>query len=123
MTVILNLILVSAVVILGYYASKLFFYMKLGRLEKGWRLVAQGAFILCGGFLFGTLQDLSKYGSGYYFNFDYVGTSLSIFGIVLMSFGLRSQYRVWSLRDVNSKSKLKLKEFENSEEHATKINP
>jgi nicotinamide riboside transporter PnuC len=81
---------------LGYYAAKIFFHMRLGRLENGWKMMTSGIISLCFGFVFLTFQHLVPRESNLYFYLDSVGTILSIIGIVLMMLGLRSHYLVWT---------------------------
>ena len=104
LVIILDIIAIGATGGLAYYASRLFFHMRSGRFEKGWRLVTEGVVLLCAGFIFITIQDLSGSSSPYYFYFDYVGTALCVIGIIIMSIGLRSQYRVWTLKERQSLS-------------------
>jgi hypothetical protein len=94
----LNLATVVATIGLGYYAAKIFFHMKLGRLEKGWKRVTQGIILLCFGFLFLTFQHMIPRDSNLYFSLDSIGTILSVVGIVIMMMGLRSHYLVWTRR-------------------------
>jgi len=92
----LDLVTVLATIGLGYYATKIFFHMRLGRLEKGWKMMTMGIISLCFGFLFLTFQHIIPRESNLYFSLDSVGTILSVIGIVLMMFGLRSHYLVWT---------------------------
>jgi hypothetical protein len=96
--VILNLLTLAATICLGYYAAKIFFYMRLGRLERGWKLVTGGAICLSFAFLSMTLQHLFSKISPPYFYLDAFGLTLSIAGIILMALGLRSHYFVWTRR-------------------------
>lgn len=99
----LNLIMVLATMCLGYFAAKIFFYMRLGRLENGWKLVTGGAVCLCIAFLFLAFQHLFSAHSNLYFYLDGVGMSFSIGGIFLMVLGLRSHYLVWT-RKINNRA-------------------
>lgn len=99
----LNLVTVLATICLGYFAAKIFLYMRLGRLENGWKLVTGGAVCLCIAFLFLAFQHLFSVHSNLYFYLDAVGMSFSIGGIFLMVLGLRSHYLVWT-RKINSRT-------------------
>lgn len=88
--------LVIATVGLAYYAAMIFFHMRNGRLEKGWKLVVVGIICLCISFLFFTFQHVVSRISVLYFYLDTLGTILAIAGIVLMFFGLRFHYHVWT---------------------------
>lgn len=101
--IILNLVMLVTTICLGYYAAKIFFFMRLGRLERGWKLVTGGAICLSFSFLSLTVQHLFSGVSSPYFDLDAVGMTLSIAGIILMVLGLRSHYFVWTRR-VNSRT-------------------
>jgi hypothetical protein len=94
----LNLITLVVTICLGYFAAKIFFYMRLGRLERGWKLVTGGAVCLSFAFLSLAIQHLFGRLSNPYFYLDAVGMTLSIAGILLMVLGLRSHYMVWTRR-------------------------
>jgi hypothetical protein len=83
---------------LGYYALRMFFLTRLSRLEKGWGLIITGGFACSVGFFVLTLQDLTAaYSLGYMLT-DYLGTSFSALGFLLLMLGVRSHYSVWSLK-------------------------
>ena len=96
--IILNLVTLVATICLGYYAAKIFFFMRLGRLERGWKLVTGGAVCLSFAFLSLTFQHLFSRPADISFYFDAFGMSLSIAGIILMVLGLRSHLAVWTRR-------------------------
>lgn len=96
--IILNLATLVATICLGYYAAKIFFFMRLGRLERGWKLVTGGAVCLSFAFLSLTFQHLFSRPPNLSFSFDVFGMSLSIAGIILMVLGLRSHLGVWTRR-------------------------
>ena len=83
---------------LGYYAVRMFFLTRLSRLEKGWGLIITGGFACSMGFFVLTLQDLTTAYSLSYMLTDYLGTSLSGIGFLLLMLGVRSHYDVWSLK-------------------------
>jgi protein-S-isoprenylcysteine O-methyltransferase Ste14 len=115
--VILNLIVLVATICLGYYAAKIFFYMRLGRLERGWMLVTGGAIFLSFAFLSLAIQHLFSRNSNYFFYFDAFGMTLSIAGIILMVLGLRSHYQVWTRRvDSRAPKPILVKERRSTEE-------
>jgi hypothetical protein len=95
----LNLATVCATIFLGYYAAKIFFHMRLGRLERGWKMVTGGAISLSFAFLSLALEHFFPRTSNLYFYFEAVGMSFSIAGIVLMVMGLRSHYLVWTRKE------------------------
>jgi len=94
--IILNLVTLVATIFLGYYAAKIFFYMRLGRLERGWKLVTGGAICLSFAFLALAIQHIFSRQSNLYFYLDGIGMLFSIAGIILMVLGLRSHYMVWT---------------------------
>jgi hypothetical protein len=95
----MDLISVFPAIGLGYYAVRMFFLTRLGRLEKGWSLIVGGGFACSVGFCFLAVQDLMRaYSIGYTVT-DYIGTSLSAFGFLLVMLGVRSHYSIWSLKN------------------------
>ena len=91
----LNLASAAALVILAYYALRIFVHMRLGRLEKGWRLITQGMVIMSSGFIFVAIDHAMPRGTLLYFYIDSVGAVLSLVGIVFLLVGLHSHYVVW----------------------------
>ncbi len=95
----LNLITVGATIFLGYFAAKIFFHMRFGRLERGWKMVTGGAICLSFAFLSLASYHFFPRTSSLYFYLDVFGMTLSIAGIVLMVMGLRSHYLVWTRKE------------------------
>jgi hypothetical protein len=95
---ILNLASAIALIVLAYYALRIFVHMRLGRLEKGWRRVTQGIVFMSSGFFFVAVDHSLPRASSLYFDIDSVGAVLSLIGIVLMLIGLHSHYVVWYKR-------------------------
>lgn len=115
--IVLNLATLVATIFLGYYAAKIFFYMRLGRLERGWKLVTGGAVSLSFAFLTLAIQHIFSRVSNLFFYLDAVGMLFSIAGIILMVLGLRSHYQVWT-RKMEGKTPrpILVKERQKSEE-------
>ena len=105
----LNLVATVALVFLAYYALRIYLHMRLGRLERGWKLIAQGIIFMSLGFFFITLQHALSRDSLLYFYLDSVGTVLSLIGIVVMLIGLHSHYMVWNRNFKSSKPELENK--------------
>ena len=99
----LNLFSTLGLIILAYYASRIFIHMRLGRLETGWKLIAQGIILMSSGFLFVTIEHVVSRESMLYFYLDSIGASLSLVGIILMLIGLHSHYVVWDRKNITSK--------------------
>jgi hypothetical protein len=97
---VLNLASAVALVILAYYAVRIFVHMRLGRLEKGWRFITQGIVFMSSGFFFVAVDHSLSRTSTLYFYIDSVGAVLSLIGIVFMLFGLHSHYVVWYKKSV-----------------------
>ena len=98
---VLNLASAVALVILAYYALRIFIHMRLGRLEKGWRRITQGIIFMSSGFFFVAVDHALPRASALYFYIDSVGAVLSLIGIVFMLFGLHSHYVVWYKKSVS----------------------
>jgi hypothetical protein len=103
---------------LGYYAFKMVFLSRRGRLENGWRLITFGAIMFSVGFFSLTIQDLTAAYTVPYFVTDYLGTSFSFVGLTLLMLGLRSHYSVWSLKSFAKVSKMRDRVYENASEEA-----
>jgi hypothetical protein len=94
-----DLVAVLPAIGLGYYALRMFFLTRFGRLERGWKMIIMGALASSFGFLALTVQDLTQAYSFGYILTDYVGTLSSACGFFLVMLGIRSQYSVWSLKN------------------------
>lgn len=92
----LDIVSIVAAIGLGYYAFRMFFHMRWGRLEKGWRLMAGGAVAFATGYVFLTIEDFFLAYSFYYRWADYIGTTACGIGLVMLLLGLRSHYIAWS---------------------------
>jgi len=97
---VLNLITVAALLAMIYYSARILLRMRLGRLEKGWKLVTEGLILLCAGFIFLTYEHTVLRASFPYFLIDLIGTVISLGGIILMVLGLRAHLIVWMKRPV-----------------------
>ena len=91
----LNLASAVALVVLAYYSLMIFLHMRLGRLERGWKLITQGIFFMSSGFLFVAIDHSLPRASALYVYIDSVGAVLTLVGIVIMLVGLHSHYVVW----------------------------
>ena len=102
--VLLDLISILGVVGVGYYAAKMFYHMRRGRLEKGWLPMIYGASIIAIGYVFLTLEDFFLAYSISYLIADYVGTAICSAGLIVVMFGLRAHHNAWSLKKQYSKN-------------------
>lgn len=93
--IILNLASAIALIILSYYALRIFLYMRLGKLERGWRLVTEGIVIIGLGFFLIAVDHSLARASLLYFSIDSAGSVLSLVGVVFMLIGLHSHYTIW----------------------------
>ena len=96
--VMLDLISILAVVGVGYYAARMFYHMRRGRLERGWLPVFYGASIVAVGYVFLTLEDFFIAHSIFYQIADYIGTAICTAGLIVVMFGLRAHHMAWSLK-------------------------
>jgi len=96
--VILDLVSIAAALRVGYYAAKMFYHMRRGRLEKGWNWMIFGALVIAIGYFFLTVEDFFLAYSFFYVSVDYIGTVICTIGLVVLMFGIRSHYSAWSLR-------------------------
>jgi hypothetical protein len=93
----LDVISILAVIGVGYYAGKMFFHMRRGRLERGWLPMLYGASMIAVGYAFLTLEDFFLAYSFYYETVDYIGTAITAAGLIVVMFGFRAHYKAWSL--------------------------
>jgi hypothetical protein len=91
------LYLASAIgtIFLSYYSLKIFFHMRSGRLEKGWKLITEGMVFMSSSFVLIAMSHLLSRDSAAYLYLGIAGTSLMLVGVVIMLLGLRSHYLVW----------------------------
>jgi hypothetical protein len=101
----MDLVSVAPAIGLGYYAIRMLFLSRRGRLENGWRLVTFGGIMFLIGFLSLTLQDLTFAYTMPYYVTDVIGTTFSFTGLTLFMLGFRSHYSVWSLKGFIKKPK------------------
>ena len=106
----LNLVSTIALVLLAYYALRIYFHMRQGRLERGWKFLSQGIIFMSLGFLSISIEHTFSRDSLLYFYLDSIGAVLSLVGIVLMLIGLHSHYTVWYRKLRSSGDKVKDKE-------------
>jgi hypothetical protein len=110
----LNLASAGALIVLAYYSLRIFLHMKLGRLERGWKLITQGIFFMSSGFLFVAIDHLFPRTSVIYIYVDSVGAILTLIGIVVMLVGLHSHYVVWYKKTVSTSNKEQEKDVTSS---------
>ena len=104
--VILDFISIAAALGVGYYAAKIFYHLRQGRLEKGWTLMLYGSALIACGYFFLTVEDLFLAYAFFSEIEDYIGTIVCTIGLIVLMFGLRSHYSAWSLsRSAVSESK------------------
>ncbi|MDA4130635.1 MAG: hypothetical protein OK457_07680 [Thaumarchaeota archaeon] len=96
--VVLDIIAIFAVIGVGYYATKMFYHMRRGRLERGWLPMIFGAILVAAGYVFLTLEDFFLAYSFFYQTLDYLGTAICSVGLIVIMLGLRSHYKAWSLK-------------------------
>jgi hypothetical protein len=91
----LNLASAIALLLLSYYGIRIFLHMRLGSLERGWKLVTEGIVITGLGFFLIAADHALPRASELYFYLDTCGSALSLSGVVFMLVGLHSHYSVW----------------------------
>jgi hypothetical protein len=93
----LDLVSIAAVLGVGYYAARMFYHLRQGRLEKGWAMMLIGAGLVASGYFFLTVEDFFLAFSSFFINVDYLGTVICTAGLIVLMMGLRSHYVAWSL--------------------------
>jgi hypothetical protein len=96
----LDIIALCAAIGSGYYATRMIFYMRKGRMERAWKYLTSGAiFIIVGSVFFSITDIVPAYGTAYLIS-DNLGTGIMSGGFILLLLGFRSLYRVWTLKDL-----------------------
>ena len=95
----LDFIAIAAALGVGYYAARMYYHLRQGRLEKGWSQILLGATTIACGYFFLTVEDLFlTYSSFFYVSLYYIGTVICTVGLIVLMFGLRSHYSAWVLK-------------------------
>ena len=95
--IVLDLVSIAAALGVGYYAARMFYHLRQGRLEQGWSMMLNGATLIACGYFFLTVEDLLLAYSSFYVGVDYIGTIICTIGLIVFMMGLRSHYSAWSL--------------------------
>jgi uncharacterized membrane protein len=82
-------------VLLSYYSLKIFYHMRSGRLERGWKLTTEGMVFMSSSFVLIAISHLLSRDSRAYFYLGVAGTALMLVGVGIMLLGLHSHYLVW----------------------------
>jgi hypothetical protein len=96
--IVLDLVSIAAALGVGYYAARMYYHLRQGRLEKGWSQILLGATVIACGYFFLTVEDLFLAYSSFYLSVDYIGTVICTLGLIILMLGLRSHYSAWVLR-------------------------
>ena len=96
--VVLDFVSIAAALGVGYYAARMYYHLRQGRLEKGWNMILVGAALIASGYFFLTVEDFFLAQSFFYVSVDYIGTVICTVGLIVLMMGLRSHYSAWSLR-------------------------
>jgi hypothetical protein len=94
----LDLVSIAAALGVGYYAARMYYHLRQGRLGKGWNQILLGATTIACGYFFLTVEDLFLAYSSFYVSVDYIGTVICTLGLIVLMLGLRSHYSAWILR-------------------------
>ena len=94
----LDLVSIAAALGVGYYAARMYYHLRQGRLERGWSQILLGATVIACGYFFLTVEDLLLAYSSFYVSVDYIGTVICTLGLIILMLGLRSHYSAWMLR-------------------------
>jgi hypothetical protein len=100
--VVLDFVSIAAALGVGYYAARMYYHLRQGRLEKGWNMILVGAALIASGYFFLTVEDFFLAQSFFYVSVDYIGTVICSVGLIVLMMGLRSHYSAWSLRHSES---------------------
>ena len=91
----IDLLGLVTIVGIGYYASRILVQMKTGLLEKSWRYLVAGAYVLLGAVVVFLIEQFS--GSGLLFQItSHLSAALLVIGGIYVLLGFRAHYTVFS---------------------------
>lgn len=91
-----TLILLTLILSVAYYSTKILTQMQKGILEKSWAYMSQGALILIGAVLDAMFHYLFDSITVIYLATSFIGPTLFIAGSAYIIAGFRSHYLAWN---------------------------
>jgi predicted membrane channel-forming protein YqfA (hemolysin III family) len=92
----LEIVAVFTVLGMAYYASKILLQMRTGELEKTWRFLVAGAYLIEAAVVILLIQAVITFSPGVSSIATHLGATMLVIGSVYILFGFRAHYRVFS---------------------------
>lgn len=99
----LGVIALVAVFGMAYYASRILFQMRTGELEKTWRYLVAGAYLIAAAVVILLIQEVLTFSSLVSSVATHLGATMLVIGSLYILFGFRAHYRVFSPKHPNVK--------------------
>jgi hypothetical protein len=89
---------IALVTVLGmaYYASRILLQMRTGELEKSWKYLVAGAYLIEAGVVMLLIQEFIGSLSSFSLIMSHLGATMLVIGSAYILFGFRAHYRVFS---------------------------
>jgi predicted membrane channel-forming protein YqfA (hemolysin III family) len=97
----LGIVAVFTVLGMAYYASKILLQMRTGELEKTWRFLVAGAYLIEAAVVILFVQEIVTFSSIITSIATHLGVTMLVIGSVYILFGFRAHYIVFSPKHPN----------------------
>jgi predicted membrane channel-forming protein YqfA (hemolysin III family) len=99
----LGVVALVAVLGMAYYASRILLQMRTGELEKTWRYLVAGAYLIAAAVTILLVQEVVTLSSLISSIATHLGVTMLVIGSLYILFGFRAHYRVFSPKHPNVK--------------------
>jgi predicted membrane channel-forming protein YqfA (hemolysin III family) len=99
----LGIVALFTVLGMAYYASRILLQMRTGELEKTWRWLVAGAYLIEAAVVILFVQEILTFSSLVSSIATHLGVTMLVIGSVYILLGFRSHYRIFSPKHPNVK--------------------
>lgn len=99
----LGIVAVLTVLGIAYYASKILLQMRTGELEKTWRFLVAGAYLIEAAVVILFIQEIVTFSASISSIATHLGATMLVIGSVYILLGFRAHYHVFSPKHPNVK--------------------
>jgi predicted membrane channel-forming protein YqfA (hemolysin III family) len=92
----LGVVAVITVLGMAYYATRILMQMRTGELEKTWRFLVAGAYLIEAAVVILLIQEVVTLSASIASISTHLGATMLVIGSVYILFGFRAHYRVFS---------------------------
>lgn len=92
----LGVIALATVFGMAYYASRILLQMRTGELEKSWRYLVAGAYLIEAAVMILLIQEVTAFSSVISSIAGHLGATMLVIGAVYILLGFRAHHRVFS---------------------------